>query len=493
MRAWLLAAVLIATVAVATAAARGAAEFDLGDAPDGAKAGYTAKPEVGARFPARAANGGPRLAGGGPRIGTGWSGEADSRQVDRDGDDGATVTTRSCAVSTLGLALDLSRVEADTPVYVNAWFDWNQDGDWADGGNTTCGPEWGVQNQRVDRSVVGANGVALLQLRFRAGRAAEFWWRVTVHTGSPAPHAAGARVVGVGEVEDHRVGPTGAPGNGRLICRGILVAHGPRPNGPVSMDFDVDVPGHDERIGKGSLVVRLMGDTDGMRVSPVRHTDFVEVTIRTTKHTRRRIFQQAAIEVELRAVWPGGSVVLRARCPVVVVHSTTVIRAYRRPNVTVPAARVAINPNNPTPQTARCAARMDDGLDYFRVLTICRGADIKSTSVWMSKEPVSVWQGPSADWPRTFLKRCQPRFTGTNALKCYWNGGNKGLNLELRVNTPSTPGARFQVFILAGGHGEGGTAVVFEQTWYSLGGGEFRCLQTVPYATSCILAKSVDG
>jgi hypothetical protein len=179
---------------------------------------------------------------------------------------------------------------------------------------------------------------------------------------------------------------------------------------------------------------------------------------------------------------------VRARCPLYIAHSKPVARAYRRPKVTAPAIRIVINPNNPTPQTARCAARMDDGYDYFRVLTVCRGADIKSTSVWMSKEPVTVWNGSAADWPRTFLRRCQARFTGTNALKCYWAGGNKGRNLELRVNTPSSPGARFQVFILAGGVGEGGTAVVFEQTWYSLGGGQFRCLQTVPYATSCILA-----
>jgi hypothetical protein len=158
--------------------------------------------------------------------------------------------------------------------------------------------------------------------------------------------------------------------------------------------------------------------------------------------------------------------------------------------VTTPAIRVVVNPDRPTPASARCAARLDDGLVYHRVRVRCLGADVKSTSVWSSTEPVSVWNGSQADWPRTGLKRCEPRFTGTNALKCYWQGGNKGRVLELRVNPPSTPRTRLQINILAGGHGEGGTAVVFEQTWWVLGGGEFRCQQNRPSAAACLLLPS---
>ena len=479
----------VVAVAGATAFARSAATVDFGDAPEGVSARYAGKPAVVGAFPSKS---GPRLGGGGPRLGTGWSADAASRQVDRDSDDGAGLSARSCAVSTLDVIVDLSRVDPGTPVYVNAWFDWNQDGDWADGGNATCGPEWGVQNERLDRSTLDASGVGVVRLRFRAGRVpSEYWWRLQVHAGSPAPHAAGGRTTGPGEVEDFREGATEVPGEPELICRRVYVPHGlkrPGSTGPPGMDFWLSAPGLGARIKRGAVVVRLTGDTEGIRLGRYYHLDFVEVVFRSTEHTRKQVVQRARIEVEARVVWPGGNAVVRARCPLYIAHSKPVARPYRRPKVTTPALRVVINPDQPTPESARCAASVSDGLAYFRVRTVCRGVDIKSTSTWYATEPVRVWDGSREDWPRTSLDRCQARFTGTNALKCYWQGGNRGRVLELRVEPPTGGRTRLQIFILAGGHGEGGTAVVFQQTWYALGGGQFKCLQTVPRAESCILA-----
>jgi hypothetical protein len=485
-----LAGALLASAATAAVAGE-ATPVDLGDAPDGTSARYSGKPAVTGSFPSKA---GPRLGAGGPRLGTGWNAESASRQVDRDADDGGGLQPRSCGVSTLDVALDLSRVEPGAPVYVNAWFDWNQDGHWADGGNATCGPEWGVQNERVDRAALGGSGIGVVRLRFRAGRMpSEFWWRLQVHAGAPAPHAAGAGTTGAGEIEDFREGATDVPGEPELTCRRMLLPHGrvpPGGGGPPSMDFYLVAPGLGARISRPSVVVRLTGETDGIRLATYRHADFVEVVIGSTQHTRKQVLQRARIEVVARAVWPGGNAIVRARCPLYVIHSKAVARPYRAARITTPAVRVVVDPDKPTPQSARCAARMDDGLVYFRVRTVCRGADVKSTSVWSSVEPVGVWSG---EWPRPFLDRCTPRFTGTNALKCYWKPGNKGRLLELRVNTKSTERARYQVVVLAGGHGEGGTAIVFEQTWYALGGGQFRCLQTVPRAASCILAPARGG
>jgi hypothetical protein len=225
---------------------------------------------------------------------------------------------------------------------------------------------------------------------------------------------------------------------------------------------------------------------DGLRLLTYRHVDFVEVVIRTRKHSRKEVLQRARIEVVARAVWPGGNAIVRARCPLYVFHSKPLVRPYRAPRVTTPAVRVVLNPDKPTPQSARCAASVSDGMVFFRVRTVCRGADIKSTSVWYALEPVREWAGSREDWPRVSLRRCEGRFTGTNALKCYWQGGNKGRVLDLRVDPPSGP-TRLQIVVLAGGHGEGGTAIVFEQTWYSRGGGDLRCLQTVPRAEACTL------
>ncbi|MGH3072394.1 MAG: hypothetical protein ACRDNB_09030 [Gaiellaceae bacterium] len=490
-----LSAMLLAAAGTA-ALARPAATLDFGDAPDRAPAAYGAKPSLVATFPSKAASGGPRHTAAGPRIGRGWSGEGGSRQVDRDADDGAGLVPRSCAVSTLTVIVDASRADPGAPIYVNAWFDWNEDGDWAEGGTRTCGPEWGVQNRRIDPATLGASRIGVVAIRFRAGKVpAQFWWRVQVHQGATVPHRAGGGqpVATRGETEDWLYGRPRK--TVQLSCRTGLLSiftHG----GSTDVDFALGgISGHDVRVLNVAHAGR--GDLDGIaltRTDPVPNVWRVRVKS-TKKHARDNPVQSVQVDLEVQALVDETVRTYKRTCGVAVAHTQRIVPPYEpprntKPAITVPSVGVAINPDKPTPQSARCAASVSDGLAYFRVLTVCRGVDIKSTSTWYSTEPVHAWNGSREDWPRTLLNRCDERFTGTNALKCYWKGGNKGRVLDLRVETPTGGRTRIQIVVLAGGHGEGGTAIVFQQTWYALGGGEFRCLQTVPRAESCILAGS---
>ena len=109
------------------------------------------RPKVVGHFPSKLASGGPRHAGlGSLRLGPTTRGEADSRQVDKDTDDGVSLDApKACKTATLTTAIKGSAaVAAGKVVYVNAWFDWNRDGDWADPSDG-CASEWGVRNLPV--------------------------------------------------------------------------------------------------------------------------------------------------------------------------------------------------------------------------------------------------------------------------------------------------------------------------------------------------------
>ena len=102
----------------------------------------------------------------------------------------ARLDARPCATSTLSIVLDARRAAPGAPVYVNAWFDWNQDGDWADGAGGSCGPEWGVQNYLVQPGALD-DGIVTLELRFRAGRVPDqFWWRCVLGNVRQRPFSA---------------------------------------------------------------------------------------------------------------------------------------------------------------------------------------------------------------------------------------------------------------------------------------------------------------
>jgi hypothetical protein len=246
---------------------------DLGDAPDGRPTGYASGAPTG-RFPTLGASGGPShpAGGGGLRLGALQTGERAPRQVDRDrGDDGAELLRlRACRVSTLQVLLnarglserDFRRLRArNAAIYVNAWLDYNRDGDWADG-TDGCAPEWGVQDLRVPLRQLGADRVALLPIRFRAGRAVgELWWRVTATLGQRAGDPAGREPSGgyrAGETQDYVMRapprapsaranavfpPVAVPGFGgdtisRSVCSPDTMVHGTIKDFGVFLDGD---------------------------------------------------------------------------------------------------------------------------------------------------------------------------------------------------------------------------------------------------------------
>ena len=202
----LLAVAALVAIGASPALGRGGS-VDFGDAPDGAKAGYLTKPGVVGHFPSKLSSGGPRHAGIGTlRLGPTTDGEADSRQVDRDSDDGASLSApKPCKKATLTTAIRGGPAAAAGRVaYVNAWFDWNRDGDWADPSDG-CASEWGVRNMPVPASTLGS--VRMLPITIRAGRqVAELWYRVTITLDEvqidPSGKGRSAPYL-YGETEDH--------------------------------------------------------------------------------------------------------------------------------------------------------------------------------------------------------------------------------------------------------------------------------------------------
>ena len=189
---------------------------DFGDAPDGAKAGFKADPDLRGAYPSELATPGPRHTPVGSLfLGPSVDGEPDSHQVDKDPfDDGAEVELSSCGLSTLEVALngtalpDSTKTSAHT-AYVNAWFDWNGDGDWADPSDG-CGTEWAIQNMPVNMAPFATDGVNLLPIAFNAGtRTKEIWYRVTLTLDQPVvdPTSRGPTTPYVeGETEDYFIG-----------------------------------------------------------------------------------------------------------------------------------------------------------------------------------------------------------------------------------------------------------------------------------------------
>jgi hypothetical protein len=197
------------------APAAAAAKADFGDAPDGARAGYSSAPGVVGHFPSKAATPGPRHSPlGSFFLGAKVSGEANSRQVNKDSfDDGASVSLAKCGSSTLKVMLNGARLPAATrsaghTAYVNVWFDWNRDGDWADGSDG-CSPEWAIQNLAVSMDTLGPDGLAALPIKFKAGKKVrDIWERVTLTLDQPVSDPSGggsASPYNQGETEDYLI------------------------------------------------------------------------------------------------------------------------------------------------------------------------------------------------------------------------------------------------------------------------------------------------
>jgi hypothetical protein len=207
-------ALLLALGPMAPAAA-GAVKADFGDAPDGAAAGYVTAPGVIGHFPAKAGTPGPRHSPFGSFfLGAGVNGEADSAQVNKDRfDDGASASLSRCGSSTLsvvlnGTATPPASLTSAHVAYVNAWFDWNRDGDWADSSDG-CSPEWAIQNFPVSMDKLNPAGVAVLPIGFTAGKQTrDIWERVTVTLDQPVSDSNGggsASPYNEGETEDYLI------------------------------------------------------------------------------------------------------------------------------------------------------------------------------------------------------------------------------------------------------------------------------------------------
>lgn len=483
----ILAAAALAAILVGAASldARTAAGLDFGDAPDGAAAGYAAKPDVVGRFPSKTASGGPRHTGGGPRFGAGWTAEPASRQVDRDADDGATLVPRSCATSTLVLPLDLSRVRPGLPVYVNAWFDWNQDGDWADGASGSCGPEWGIQNHRVD----AAAGVAVLELRFRGGRVPDdFWWRVQIHVGAPAPHAGGGgqRIATPGETEDRlfsrpravvaqRVGYTCAPAAGAIAHGGFQQVN----------SWLTGTAGRSAAIAKSEAT--LLGDKEGVQMRRAGR-DWTSVIVRSLeRHDRRPIAQTVRVQFDVTAAIEGRLVDFTKTCSVTIWHSARIFPPpSRQPvRIAVPSAGVAIDPARPTPESAKCRASfVTTKPTSYGIRFRCDGIDVKSISFSAGSldERVTGFN-PNAG------STCRLELGGTAGRCIYSSRRTKGLLLGFGFATDK-PLASNRIHILAGGYSPGGTGttIVLLQDWFVFPDGRLECRQQIPRADACALA-----
>ncbi len=200
--------------------AGGAVKADFGDAPDGAPAGYAGAPGVIGHFPSKAGAPGPRHSPFGDFfLGAGVNGEAASAQVNKDRfDDGASTSLAKCGSSTLkvvlnGTALPAATLASAHVAYVNAWFDWNRDGDWADSSDG-CSPEWAIQNFPVSMDKLAPAGVVVLPIGFTAGKhTRDIWERVTLTLDQPvsAPDGGGsATPYSEGETEDYLI-PAGEP------------------------------------------------------------------------------------------------------------------------------------------------------------------------------------------------------------------------------------------------------------------------------------------
>lgn len=192
-------------------------EADYGDAPDGVEAGYLSAPEVIGLFPSLEASDGIRHTRAGRlRLGKKVDVEGDSRQVDRDKfDDGFATDLRPCKQSDYVFIVDARRLPAGLrtqghTLFLNAWFDWNRDGDWFDESSCESGGvfEDVIANFEVDMRRFANEPIQAIRLRAPAGTEVEdIWHRASITLDEPvAPGAARGTSTGLftdGETEDY--------------------------------------------------------------------------------------------------------------------------------------------------------------------------------------------------------------------------------------------------------------------------------------------------
>jgi hypothetical protein len=106
-------------------------------------------------------------------------------------DDGVIfpLSLQPCVPTTFNYVVTaLPGISPDQPLFLNAWYDWNRDGDWGDSeicGGTGVAPEWAVQNQVI---ILSAPGSYLMASPFflswhpstLGASAPPLWMRITV-------------------------------------------------------------------------------------------------------------------------------------------------------------------------------------------------------------------------------------------------------------------------------------------------------------------------
>lgn len=466
--------------------AAAAAAYDFGDAPDGAFSGYAGK-RVRGKFPSRAARGGPRHPVSGPHIGTGWSAEANSRQVDADNDDGAQLNARPCAISTLSVVVDVSRADPETELYLNAWFDWNQDGDWADGGTRRCSPEWGIQNMRLDPASFGDDRIAMLTLRFRAGRVPnQFWWRVQVHSGEPVPHlGSGGQTTPTrgGETEDwffNRLPPRRAP-SPLLRCSPLYQVI---PHGGSSTVYFKFVRVGDAHIGVLRVQHSDRGPVDGtgIRRRTVRPDQEWAVELRSeARHRRDPRKQEIGIRLDVDALVNGRKRDFWDSCRVVFFHVVRVTPPVKPPQELKPVQRGV---EKVTPESARCRARFAPLFTFATVEVRCNGAHARTVSVRVDRA-ITRYTVRGTTWPGS----CGLRNNNLHWY-CHFRPNNKGRVIAIDydvANTYSENVATVNIEVLAGGSDTtpGGTTFVLRQFWSIDRNRQISCRQSIPSSADC--------
>ena len=172
--------VLVAVPAQASVAKKRLRDF--GDAPDMARADTDPTDEADeGHFPSLLSSNGARHSrAGGLRLGLEVDRERNSIQVDADGqDDGLRSALVPCRRTSLFFTLNAQHLPRNLrtskhTAYLNAWFDWNVDGDWQD--VNRCGPgksgrvpEWRLQNHGINMSFFRKQAVRRVEVRVLAG------------------------------------------------------------------------------------------------------------------------------------------------------------------------------------------------------------------------------------------------------------------------------------------------------------------------------------
>ncbi len=183
--------VFLSGAAIQEVVASPAVDLDFGDAPTGAQSGYAAS------YPVTLADDGARHTPTGPTLGAARDAEADgvpSTAADgddlADSDDEEGVVFSGLGVSSTTAAVNIMMGNV-VPAKVDAWIDFNRDGDWDDAG------------EKILDSVDVSNAMQTLNYAVPAGiTAGDTYARVRLSTaGGLSPTGLAAD----GEVEDHLI------------------------------------------------------------------------------------------------------------------------------------------------------------------------------------------------------------------------------------------------------------------------------------------------